>query len=631
MRFSNQNIRTAHWRWMLPILLLAVFLGAQGLNADVVWIDELTSIGHAGGLTGPFSPVDVLESVRDISPKHTPLFFELTAGWAALVGWHHAALRALPLFFGVIALAWIYRIGRDFAGWRVGLWASLFLGLNVFWLEYWHEIRMYSLQFMLIMALLWHYLHLTQARSAVGWHHWLGLILTAALSLYTQPFSIFVLAAIGIYHLFFVPRGQRWLQVVCAFLAAGILYIPWLPVTAVGLTTKLDTFGEMALGEAAAVFARLLTNGSGFLILIPLAAAAAQMRHRLHRLRLKPFWLLAVLILALLLLTNEIIGLIPLRRARYFLISWGLWALVIGSGLAWIRRWWLAAAVILIYLGSGFVLRDAEDYAGYQGTISVVDSYPPLAEYVTALRGKTSQHDYVVGFTDTNFVNRIGKREHGLSTADYYMERLLGIDGAFIPTTYSAERLEVDIPAKLDNHPYLLFTYNPQQKPQIFDLARAIIERGYRACDTALDETQLFARRYVYHTLTCEREYKPIRYDNGIAIADRFADWRPQRDAVRVTVGWEVEDKRLLDEYNVSLQIHTAEGQNTGRQIDRHLYDDILKWHVAELPTDGLPPGDYRVMVIVYNRATGKKVSGADLTSGESGTMMPITVFSISE
>ena len=99
MRFSNQNIRAAHWRWMLPILLLAVFLGAQGLNADAIWIDELTSIGHAGGLTGPFSPVDVLASVRDISPKHTPLFFELTAGWAALVGWHHAALRILPLFF----------------------------------------------------------------------------------------------------------------------------------------------------------------------------------------------------------------------------------------------------------------------------------------------------------------------------------------------------------------------------------------------------------------------------------------------------------------------------------------------------------------------------------------------------
>ena len=104
---------------MLPVLLLAMILGAPGLNADAIWIDELTTIGHAGGLTGPFSPFDVLESVREISPKHTPLFFELTAAWGALVGWHHAALRVLPLFFGIIALAWIYRIGKDFAGWRL--------------------------------------------------------------------------------------------------------------------------------------------------------------------------------------------------------------------------------------------------------------------------------------------------------------------------------------------------------------------------------------------------------------------------------------------------------------------------------------------------------------------------------
>ena len=626
MLFSSWGKSTSlPWRWMLPVLLLAMILGAPGLNADAIWIDELTTIGHAGGLTGPFSPFDVLQSVREISPKHTPLFFELTAAWGALVGWHHAALRVLPLFFGIIALAWIYRIGKDFAGWRVGFWASLFLGLNVFWLEYWHEIRMYSLQFMLIMALLWHYLHLIQAKSAARWHHWLGLILMAALSLYTQPFSIFVHLAIGVYHLFFVPKSERWLQVSFSFLAAGIMYLPWLPVTYLGLTTKFDTAGEMAFGEAAGVFVRLLTNGSWLMILIPLTAAVSQLRHHQQRPRVKAFWLLAILILLLLLSANEIIGLIPLRRARYFLVSWGLWALIVGSGLAWLRRWWVAPLVMLVYLGSGFALREAEDYTAYQGTISVVDSYPPLHEYVAALRGKTAAHDYVVGFTDTNFVNRIGKSEHGLSTADYYMETLLGIDGTFIPTNFSADRLEVDIPAKLDHHPYLLFTYNPQVRPEIFDLTREIIQRDYQACDVILEEPQLFVRRYVYHALTCDRDYKPIRYDNGIAIADRFADYLPQSDSVRVVTGWEAADERLLYENNVSIQIHTAEGRKVAQtNPDRHLYDNILKWHVAELPTADLPAGDYQVVVIVYDRETGKKVKGLDLTTGESGTMLPI-------
>ena len=122
-----------------------------------------------------------------------------------------------------------------------------------------------------------------------------------------------------------------------------------------------------------------------------------------------------------------------------------------------LRPWWLALLVVLVYLGSGFALRAAEDYVSYQGTVSVVNSYPPLDDYVAALRGKAAEHDYVVGFSDTNFVNRIGKREHGLSTADYYMETLLGIDGTFIATTTTAPKSWRSIfPPNWTNHPYLL-------------------------------------------------------------------------------------------------------------------------------------------------------------------------------
>ena len=91
MRFPTAAARkpwkaVPHWLLMLPVLLLASLLGAQGLNADVIWYDELTAIGHAGGLTGPFSPVEVLDSIRQHSPKHAPLFFEcsrLGPAWSA--------------------------------------------------------------------------------------------------------------------------------------------------------------------------------------------------------------------------------------------------------------------------------------------------------------------------------------------------------------------------------------------------------------------------------------------------------------------------------------------------------------------------------------------------------------------
>ena len=496
----------------------------------------------------------------------------------------------------MLTLAWVYRIGRDFVNWRVGFWASAFLAANVFWLEYLHEIRMYSLQLMLIMALIWHYLRISQRSRQARWHHWLGLVAAATLAIYTQPISIFVHLALGIYHVLFVPKNRTWLQVSLAFLLAGLLYLPWLPVTLHGLDTKFDTGGDqsMTFGLALDTCISLLGNGSWIMVALPSISAARQLRDKTRRQRLAPIWILTLLILALMLLVNETIGLIPLRRARYFLMAWGLLAILIGCGLASWKRWWIGALYLLTFLGLGFQLRGEDKYLDYQGTIHAVRAYPPMHDYVAALQDLIGEQDYVVGFTDANFVNRRGK--HGKSTADYYMETLLGNDGAFIPTHFGAEQLESDIPHKLDDNPYLLFTFDPQNKPDVFELTKSIIERDYQPCDVILDSPQLFAQRYVYHTLECGREHRPIDFANGIQIVDRYADVLREQDTLRVVTGWEVTDEDLLYDHNVSIQIHDANGEKVA-QLDRHLYDDILKWHVAELSTESLAPGDYRAVV----------------------------------
>ena len=379
---------------MLPLLILAAALGAQGLNADLIWYDELTAISHAGGLDGPFSPLDILHSVSEHSPKHTPLFFELLAGWAALVGWHHAVLRCLPLYFGLLALAWTYRLGVDFLGRPAGFWAAAFLGMNVFWLDYLHEIRMYSLQFALVMALAWHYFRLAGG-GRVRRIHWAGLTVYAALCLYTQPFSIFFHLALGLYHVVFVKPSRRWLGVVVAMLAAGLLYLPWLPITLTGLATKFDTAADaISLEQALAVFIRLLSNGSPLLLALMLLGAGLVARGHPQS---RKFWVMALAVLAILLAANEAVGLIPLRRSRYFFVSWGMFALVIGGGLAWLKWRWLPAILLAVYLASGVALREADDYLEHQGTVGIVRAYPPMADYVQRLRGITERQDYLLG------------------------------------------------------------------------------------------------------------------------------------------------------------------------------------------------------------------------------------------
>ncbi len=621
---------------MLPLLLLVTFMAAPGLSADLIWYDELTSISHAGGVTGPFSPFEVMESVREHSPKHSPFFFGLVAGWASFVGWHHVVLRCLTLYFGVIALAWVFRVGADFMDRWSGIWAVAFLGLNVFWLDYWHELRMYSLQFALIMALAWHYFYLVSERRSARSRHWAGLTLSAALCLYAQPFTIFFHVGLGIYHLLFVRRSGVWYRVTLAMLVAGLLYLPWLPVTLTGLTSKFDTaFDAISLEQAIGVFIRLLSNGNPLILLVVLSAALLALRRRGRASGSLRFWIMAVSVLFALLATNEAIGLIPLRRSRYFFVTWGMWALVIGSGLAWFKWRWVPLVILAVYAVSGLELRRAEDYLLHQGTVGVVHAYPPMAEYVEALRGKTQAQDFVLGFSATDFVNARGKR--GKSTADYYMETLLGIDGTFLPSSFQGDMLASDLRAKLDEHPHLLLTYDPSAPPANLAEVEALLKREYQPCALVLDAPSLRVQRFVDRALTCERAYQPIQYENGIRIVDKFADHDRERNVIRVVTGWEVDQREQLELFNVSIQIISADWQNARQAPDRHLYDDVLKWYEVELSTADLPAGDYRVVVIVYDRyqssakVSSAKVSGADLTTGEAGTILPVYHFTVAE
>ncbi len=616
---------------MIPLLLLVAFMAAQGLGADLIWYDELTSISHAGGVTGPFSPIDVMQSVSQHSPKHTPLFFELLAGWGALVGWHHVVLRCLPLFFGLIALAWTFRLGTDFVDRWTGLWAAAFLGLNVFWLEYLHEIRMYSLQFMLLMALAWHYFFLFRSGQRARWHHWAGLTLGAAALMYTQPFSIFFLLALGSYHFLFAKPNRTWIQVSLAMIVAALLFLPWLPVTMHGLSTKFDTaYDAITLEQATDIFIRFLSNGSWILLLVVLPAALFRWRQRDALRRIFPFLWLAVIVLLVLLTANEAVGLIPLRRSRYFFVSWSMWIIVIGCGLARFKPRWIAPLILTAYLVTGFALRRADGYLEYQGTVGIVSAYPPLAQYVETLKGKIAEQDFVVGFTGTNFVNARGKR--GKSTADYYMETLLGIDGVFLPAGFDAETLAADLPRRLDEHPFLLLTHNPLSPPKNLALVDDLLRQSYRACDVVVDEPTLYVQRYVDTALACDHEYQPLHYENGIHIVDKFAELRADKGTIRVVTGWDVADEALLHKHNVSIQIITPDWQNVRQAPDRHLYSQVLKWYVVELPTAGLAPGEYRVVVIVYDRhQPSAKVTGQDLTTGEIGSILPIMAFTVEE
>ena len=613
------------------VLLLVFAFGANGLNTDPIWTDELYSISNMGGFEPPYSPTEVIRSVADNFPDHVPLFFLLGAGWAQLAGWSPFALRLIPVLAGVLMIAWLYRFGTDVFNRRTGLVAALLMSTSAYMILYFHDFRMYTLLLLFAVMHTWLYWRLAH-EYRVTRLTWCLFVATTAALFYTHLFSIIWFAGLGIYHLIFVAKSRPWTQVMLGWGIGMLLFLPYLPVLISGVQLAAEkvavTSRAASASELIPTFFYLLANGLGVLFILFAGILAFVFWRKRAPIAIK-FMLIPLAMMTLIVLLNELLGIIPLTRMRYFLILWIPCMLLFAYGLSMMPRWpWMAVGCLLIWSVTGYQFYRSTEILGYIGSMIFTRLYPPIQDYVYHLEGKVRSEDYLLGFSSSDHVNKVLRL--GKSVADFYTEVHLGIDGAFVRQGAYGDWLARDIRKKIDNQPYLLFTYNPQNTPLgKFEKVLSAIQADYVACDVIVDEPDLFVQRYVNPMLDCEREYAPIAYDNGIRVVDRFARYVRESKVVQILTGWEVPDESLLYEYNVSLQIITPEWQNV-RQIDRHLYErEVLKWYEAELPTEGLPAGDYRVVVIVYDRETNKKVNGIDLTTGEAANIFPVLTFTI--
>ena len=609
---------------MTVILLLAFALGANGLNADVIWADELSSVTHMGAFNPPYTPMQVMESIFKRARDHVSLYYLLGAGWAQIAGWSQFALRLMSCFFGVLMVAWLYRFAADAVNRRAALAAAFLIATNAFVIIYFHELRAYTLLLLLAIIHTWHYWRLATI-SPVSKLTWIFFVFSAAAMLYTHIIGFIMLVGLGATHIF-MGRGSGRSRAIIIGWGVGILFfLPYLPTVLSGSFTWGETKRAVTAIELAGPFWLLLTNGLHVLAL-PLALNLAYMIRRKHFAASRQL-LLALFISLALGLVSWRFDLLAINRMRYFLLLWFPCIILFAYSVTSLpHSLKLSALFMLIWCLSGFQFARSEqilEFAGY----AAQGKYPPLQRFAAFLQGQTGYRDYLLGFSESLALNENQKR-YGWSIADYYLKAQLGIDGVFLHASLKRYRLKRDVRGILREHPHLLLAHDPSDVPPNYARALEIIQENYMPCALLVDKPNLLVRRYVNPIIGCEREdYAPITYENGIRVVDRFARHLPESEVLQILTGWEVEDESLLDKYNVSLQIITSDWQNV-RQEDRHLYE-LPPWDVIELSTADLPPGDYRLMMILYHRDTGEKVSGADPTTGETAKIWPVLEFTI--
>ena len=353
---TRTNPRLLLWS-VVGLLLVAAALSIPQVDTTL-WQDEYLSVYDAGGDEGPLTPRGVWLRLADRNPWHAPGYFILLHLWGTYVtGWEPLALRLLSVYAGLLALAWTYRLLRDFVSAEAGVYAVAVLSTSAFFLHYMHELRMYTLIAMLQAALLWAYLSLLQHNYRGRWR-WALFTAILLLLQFQHYFTLLPIAALGAYHLFLAPgRGSRgWWGIGIATAAVQVVFLTWVPVLLEGLQSaseqEIVRARALSTGETLNWWLTGLGNGSAILagLLVVLAAWAVFMTTCEQPNNRAGTLLLATLgsgTLLLLLVGNAATEVMHSGRLRYMMVLWVPWCALFGVALASTGRWQRVAPPLL--------------------------------------------------------------------------------------------------------------------------------------------------------------------------------------------------------------------------------------------------------------------------------------------
>ncbi len=241
----------------IHVILLVAFaarvfrLGYQELRGD-------EALGRLFSLE-PFG--QIVQSTLALREPHPVASYFLQKVWFAVAGHSEFALRFVSLWFSVLAVALLYRLGRRLRlGHGAAALAAGLMALSPYAIWHSQDARMYSMSLALTTASV---LLMCEALARRRWPAWAGYVGVTLLALHTHYYAAYVIAAQNLFVLgraLWTPAARRevrpWLA---AQIATGLLYLPWLIAARAALTGYVgngDSPGFVAMWmRALSVFA----------------------------------------------------------------------------------------------------------------------------------------------------------------------------------------------------------------------------------------------------------------------------------------------------------------------------------------------------------------------------------------
>jgi len=344
-------------RWVTPAILtaltaLSLLLRTRILNAGF-WIDEGLSVGIAHH---HWTSIPHLLR-QDGSP---PAYYMLLGLWIRLFGDGERATHTLSLLFALGCIPLAFAVARAVFDRVTGWFCAILAAFDPYLAYYAQETRMYTMAAFISLVVAYAYVQ-GILRGSRAWS--VVLVVATDLLLYTHNWGLFLCAGLAVATALFARERLRRFVAVAAGVA--VLYAPWLPTLAFQARhtgapwSSAPHFHDLLLAPGAVVagdaplVAFVLVGGMGL---------ASVIRRRGDRERTVVLSLVAIVAVTVVLawLLSQVS---PAWATRYFAVALGPILLLSARGVVRAQRLGLVALVVVIFLWTGFPIRDEKENA----------------------------------------------------------------------------------------------------------------------------------------------------------------------------------------------------------------------------------------------------------------------------
>ena len=626
--FSGADTWLAHWILVVPILLFVTFMSARQLDLVVPEVDEFYFMNDTGMLSdSPYSPLDVLASMARNSPNHTPLYFILLNVWGRLVGYEIALARVLTVFCGLLSLAMIYRLARDFIAPLAGHLALIVVVSNAFFNFYYANARMYPLLVLTGACTLWLYLRLCQGDRKAKTGDFLALTAACYALANTHVFSALLFVALGVYHLLHVRKDRRWLNVSLAVLAGLLLFSPWLSVLFThGLERNNASMWPDSdnLGQVLAALHAVTFNGSSVLSLLAIVGLIMGWRERTIAVA-RPI-LIGLYFLAAFSLVAQLSEAFGVSKVRFALAVWPAFLLVIVGGLYGLYRWRRGLGIfVLLWIAAGLSFQQVADWPAL-----FAGRERPFAQPAWHIVSRLAQQSQPTAPILTYLVDLTGL--HWPAYINYPQSRYYFADRGLelvTPADYAAFREYVFLHSI--EEPFLRVFYQTSRvgAPEMSALDAILEEANYQVCDVRRFGVDTVLVTYGWPVLGCHDAQAMASQSTEVLDYDLFgARVDAAGHKVLFVDRWKARKDFPAEGYNLSHQLISADWERVA-QLDLPLvHENNLRQFSIDIRE--APAGRYRLMAILYDNQTGERFNWID-NPGDPPYMLALAEVEIPE